>query len=90
MSVTALVRAARSDMSSAARRGRLRVRFLPKVASKGCVASRCARAALRPSCPFSGSSSSDIGSFFSRSSTVYASFTLGAARNKMIEEPLKT
>ena len=42
-----------------------------------CVLSRCTRAAL-PELGFSGSSSSDIGSFFSRSSTVYASFTCRA------------
>ena len=70
------LRASSADRSSVASRGRLRWRPLPKVASKGCVVSRCIRAALPdPDLGFSGSSSSDMGSFFSRSSTVYASFT---------------
>mmetsp|Transcript_26598 Transcript_26598/g.79030 ORF Transcript_26598/g.79030 Transcript_26598/m.79030 type:complete len:350 (+) Transcript_26598:1719-2768(+) len=66
---------ARPAMLSTASVGRLRFLPLPNVSEKGCVASRFARSCFPPVF-FSGSSSNCIGSFFSRSSTEYASFTL--------------
>ena len=85
--VVSWLRASSVDRSSAASRGRLRCRPLPKVASKGWVVSRCMRAAF-PKPGFSGSSSSDMGSFFSRSSTVYASLTCSPAHRSSIRTQL--
>mmetsp|Transcript_4652 Transcript_4652/g.12717 ORF Transcript_4652/g.12717 Transcript_4652/m.12717 type:complete len:225 (+) Transcript_4652:1799-2473(+) len=66
-----------SAMLSTDSLGRLRLVLGPNVSLKGCVASRLLRTCL-PLSFFSGSSSSCSGSFFSRSSTVYESFTLVA------------